>query len=70
MKQGVARGRPHFDWDIRLPYPRTVKSWMMLLASIVGVVVLTAGLAQVFQVDFAPSSSSSTAEGVEAPDLD
>lgn len=66
MKDVAAR--PHFDWNIRLPIPRTVKGWALLISAVVGVIALTAGLAQIFRVDL--SSSSSSVEQVEAIDLD
>lgn len=57
-----------FQWNIQIPLPKSGKSWLMIVALIVGLVTLTAGLGQIFRVDLSPSDSVS--RQTETPQLD
>ena len=57
-----------YTWNVKLPYPRSLKTWLLVIGASVGLVVLTYGLARVFQIDNVTPNSAD--ERVEMPNLD
>ena len=70
MKNTTVRNTPGgFHWNIQIPYPRTKRTWGLIALALVGLFVLTYGMAKVFPNDEIDSAQTD-APVVDIPALE